>query len=41
LLAYAIHKRDPVFICGQMFGVLIYARNLYFIHRPQMGHAEA
>ena len=33
LLAYAIHKRDPVFILGQCTGVLIYARNLYFIHQ--------
>lgn len=31
LLAYAIHKRDPVFIMGQLFGVVIYARNLYFV----------
>lgn len=32
LLAYAIHKRDPVFILGQSFGVFIYVRNLYFIY---------
>ncbi|HHC71636.1 MAG TPA: hypothetical protein ENK54_01965 [Thiotrichales bacterium] len=32
LLAYAIHRRDPVFILGQLTGVFIYARNLYFIH---------
>ena len=32
LLAYAIHKRDPVFILGQLTGVFIYSRNLYFIH---------
>jgi lipid-A-disaccharide synthase-like uncharacterized protein len=30
LLAYAIHRRDPVFIAGQAFGVFVYARNLYF-----------
>jgi len=30
LLAYAIHRRDPVFIAGQTFGVFVYARNLYF-----------
>ena len=29
----AIYKRDPVFILGQSTGVLIYSRNLYFIHR--------
>ena len=30
LLIYAIHRRDPVFIAGQAFGVFVYARNLYF-----------
>ena len=30
LLAYAIHRRDPVFIAGQTFGVFVYGRNLYF-----------
>jgi lipid-A-disaccharide synthase-like uncharacterized protein len=33
LLAYAIYRRDPVFILGQTAGLLVYARNLYFIHR--------
>jgi lipid-A-disaccharide synthase-like uncharacterized protein len=32
LLAYAIYRRDPVFMLGQSLGVLIYARNLWFIH---------
>lgn len=32
LLAYAIYRRDPVFIVGQSTGVLIYARNLYLIY---------
>jgi lipid-A-disaccharide synthase-like uncharacterized protein len=32
LLAYAIHRRDPVFIAGQAAGFFIYARNLWFIH---------
>ena len=31
LLAYAIHKEDPVFIVGQLTGLFIYFRNLYFI----------
>ncbi len=31
VLAYAIHKGDPVFIVGQGMGLLIYLRNLYFI----------
>ena len=33
LLAYAIHRRDPVFIVGQLAGVFIYSRNLWLIHR--------
>jgi lipid-A-disaccharide synthase-like uncharacterized protein len=33
LLAYAIHKRDPVFILGQSTGAIVYVRNLYFIRR--------
>lgn len=32
LLAYAIHKRDPVFAVGQGLGLVIYARNL-MLHR--------
>ena len=35
LLAYAIHRRDPVFILGQGAGLFIYLRNLYFIHKVQ------
>ena len=36
LLAYAIYRRDPVFILGQSTGAFIYLRNLYFIRRsPQ------
>jgi lipid-A-disaccharide synthase-like uncharacterized protein len=34
VLAYAIHQRDPVFIVPQAAGLLIYARNLWLIHRP-------
>ncbi len=33
LLAYAIYRQDPVFIAGQAAGLLIYARNIYFILR--------
>jgi lipid-A-disaccharide synthase-like uncharacterized protein len=35
LLAYAIHRRDPVFIVGQAAGLLIYARNLQFLWRER------
>jgi len=35
LLAYAIHRRDPVFILGQSFGLVIYLRNLYLIKKEK------
>jgi lipid-A-disaccharide synthase-like uncharacterized protein len=38
LLAYAIHRNDPVFIVGQATGLFIYARNLWFIYRPSPAH---
>ena len=28
-----MHRKDPVFILGQSAGLLIYARNLYFINK--------
>jgi lipid-A-disaccharide synthase-like uncharacterized protein len=31
LLAYAIYRKDPVFIVGQLAGLFIYLRNLYFV----------
>jgi lipid-A-disaccharide synthase-like uncharacterized protein len=31
LLAYAIYRLDPVFIIGPATGLVIYARNIYFI----------
>ena len=33
LLAYSIHRRDPVFILGQATGLFIYLRNLWFLRR--------
>lgn len=36
LLAYAIWRRDPVFIVGQGAGLAIYARNLFFIWRDKL-----
>ena len=36
LLAYAIHRRDPVFILGQSMGFLIYTRNLALIRRTRL-----
>lgn len=35
LLLYAIYRGDPVFIAGQAGGLLIYARNIYFIFREK------
>lgn len=40
LLAYAIHRRDPVFITGQASGTLIYLRNLYFIRKSKGAKTE-
>ena len=31
LLAYAIYRKDPVFILGQSAGLVVYIRNLYLI----------
>jgi len=33
-LAYAIYRRDPVFIAGQAIGALVYIRNLMLIPGP-------
>lgn len=35
LLAYAVWRKDPVFILGQSTGFFIYARNLYLVHRER------
>ena len=35
LLAYALYRRDPVFIAGQAFGVFVYLRTLYLIMRER------
>lgn len=32
MAAYAIHRRDPVFVVGQMSGLIVYIRNLMLIH---------
>ncbi len=34
-LAYAIYRKDPVFIVGQSTGSIIYIRNLMLIHREK------
>jgi lipid-A-disaccharide synthase-like uncharacterized protein len=35
LLIYALYRKDIVFIAGQLFGVFVYARNLYFVFRER------
>lgn len=35
LLSYAVYRKDPVFILGQSTGVIVYLRNLYFIHKKR------
>ena len=36
LLTYAIFRKDPVIITGQLFGILIYTRNLILIYKKKM-----
>lgn len=40
LLAYAMHRRDPVFIIGQGTGLFIYFRNLQFLWRDRRKNRE-
>lgn len=35
LFVYALYRQDPVFILGQSTGLLIYARNIYFIRKAK------
>jgi len=37
LLVYAIFRKDPVIILGQMFGIFVYLRNLILIYRRKNG----
>ncbi len=44
VLAYGIHKLDPVIILGQLPGTVIYSRNLWLIRaerRPGLARASA
>ena len=40
LLAYAIYRKDPVFILGQSAGLVVYIRNLYLIRREKRSTFE-
>lgn len=35
LLAYAIHRADPVFVLGQSAGLIVYFRNLVLLRRQK------
>ena len=35
LLTYAIFRKDPVIIIGQLFGIFIYLRNIILIYRSK------
>jgi lipid-A-disaccharide synthase-like uncharacterized protein len=35
LLIYAIYRDEPVFIAGQLPGIIVYSRNLYLISREK------
>lgn len=39
LLAYAIHRRDPVFIVGQAAGLVVYLRNVQLLHAAARSEA--
>jgi lipid-A-disaccharide synthase-like uncharacterized protein len=35
LLSYAVYREEPVFVAGQLPGIIVYSRNLYFIYRER------
>jgi lipid-A-disaccharide synthase-like uncharacterized protein len=39
VLAYGIHKIEPVIILGQLPGVVIYSRNLWLIYKDRRDNA--
>ncbi|MBN2143895.1 MAG: lipid-A-disaccharide synthase N-terminal domain-containing protein [Candidatus Aureabacteria bacterium] len=41
LLSYAIHRKDAVFILGQISGIFVYSRNLYLIRKQKRVRLEA
>jgi lipid-A-disaccharide synthase-like uncharacterized protein len=41
VLAYGVHKLDPVIILGQLPGTIVYVRNLMLIHRKKKVNWEA
>lgn len=41
LLSYALHRRDPVFVIGQVSGLAVYTRNLVLIRRRRLATSRA
>ncbi len=41
LLAYAIWRQDPVFTLGQMFGTVVYSRNLMLVNRKKKASEDS
>ena len=41
LLSYAVYREEPVFILGQMAGLVVYFRNLFLIFRERRMEKEA
>ncbi|HSN68817.1 MAG TPA: lipid-A-disaccharide synthase N-terminal domain-containing protein [Thermoanaerobaculia bacterium] len=39
LTIYAVHRKDPVFVVGQGFGLLVYVRNLMLIRNQAKASA--
>ena len=35
LLTYAIFRKDPVIITGQLFGIFVYSRNLFLVYKKR------
>lgn len=40
LLAYAIHRADPVFVVGQLAGLFVYTRNLQLTRRERRAQRQ-
>jgi lipid-A-disaccharide synthase-like uncharacterized protein len=41
LFAYAVYRRDPIFILGQAFGSVVYTRNLMLIYKRRTSPVSA
>ena len=35
VLVYAVYRQEPVFVAGQLPGIVVYSRNLYLIYRER------